>query len=145
MHVPGTLNPADIATRATAQPEDVMQGSMWQNSPDYLLLPRTEWPLSRNFLDYVPDQELRTSRAVFNVTCVDEVEGALGAKFWQLMSQVMDRSNCLDKVVNVTARLLKCLFGSDRNIIKEPLQVRDISAANHILFTASMGPTLVSL
>ena len=38
MHVPGTLNPA----RATAQPEDVMQGSMWQDGPDYLLLPRTE-------------------------------------------------------------------------------------------------------
>ena len=51
MHVPGTLNPADIATRATAQPEDVMQGRMWQNGPDYLLLPRTEWPLSRNFLN----------------------------------------------------------------------------------------------
>ena len=39
-HVPGTHNPADIPTRDTTTPEEVMQDSVWQQGPSYLTLPR---------------------------------------------------------------------------------------------------------
>ena len=58
MHIPGILNPADIPTRATSRPEDVKQTSVWQSGPNFLSLPRLEWPLSRDFLDLVPQNEL---------------------------------------------------------------------------------------
>ena len=40
MHVPGSLNPADIPTRANSKPEDVCQASIWQSGPNFLSLPR---------------------------------------------------------------------------------------------------------
>ena len=110
MHVSGSLNPADIATRANSKPGDVMQHSPWQRGPDFLYLPRTDWPMSREFLNYIPEQELRNSRAVFNAVSVDGCDGVLEPKLMLIITQVMDRSNCLEKVINVTARLLKCLF-----------------------------------
>ena len=66
-HVPGLLNPADIATRDTATPRDVAEDSVWQTGPHYLSLPRKDWPFSRNFLDRVPEQESRLPKATYNM------------------------------------------------------------------------------
>ena len=116
-HVPGDLNPADIPTRAGSAPDDVREGSVWQGGPSYLALPRTEWPFSRNFLDCVPDQELRTSKATFNLADPKLWASVLGARLDSLVTLVMERSNCYAKTVNVTARLLKCLFAMDLSLI----------------------------
>ena len=145
MHIPGDLNPADIATRALAKPQDVQQGSVWQNGPEFLHLPRTDWPLSRDFLYNVPDQELRSSKAVFNMLAVESQTGLLGDKLQSMVSEVMDRTNCLEKAVNVVARLCKGLFSSDTGRFKEPLTAVDIKVANKVLFIASMGPTRAAL
>ena len=101
MHVPGGLNPADIPTRATSRPEDVRQGSIWQDDPRFLSLPRSEWPLSRDFLDSVPQSEMRTPKAIFNSVGVARWSCALGPKLERMVLQVIDRSNCLQKVTNV--------------------------------------------
>ena len=69
-HVPGPMNPADITTRATSTVDDVLEESVWQSGPVYLSRPREEWPFTRDFLDHVPEQELRSSKAIFNVTDV---------------------------------------------------------------------------
>ena len=66
-HVAGPLNPADIPTRCTTTPDDVREGSVWQDGPAYLRLDRKDWPFSRDFLDVVPDQELRAPKATFNL------------------------------------------------------------------------------
>ena len=47
----------------------------------------------------------------------------LGDRFTQLVVDVMERSNCYSKTVNVTARLLKCLFDHDRSRIMDSLTV----------------------
>ena len=62
-----------------------------------------------------------------------------------MILQVMRRSNCLSKVINVVARILKCLFHMDTEMIKEPLTVQDMKTAERILFVASMGPTLAAM
>ena len=57
----------------------------------------------------------------------------------------MDRSNCLAKTVNVTARLLKCYMDSDRDKVVEGLTVVDIKVARLAQFMVSMGPTVEAL
>ena len=66
-HVPGLLNPADIPTRAKTTPDEVRMGSIWQSGPAYLSLPREQWPFSRQFLDSVPEEEMRAPKAEFNM------------------------------------------------------------------------------
>ena len=52
------------------------------------------------------------------------------------------KSNSLSEVVNVFARLLKCIFSFNKEKIREPLTSDNIKVANIVLFTASIGPTL---
>ena len=78
LHVPGPLNPADIPTRACSTGKDVQADSIWQSGPDYLSLPRYNWPFSREFLDYMPEQELRSPKAAFNKVGMSPWQSPLG-------------------------------------------------------------------
>ena len=69
----------------------------------------------------------------------------LGEKLQSMVSDVMEWTNCLEKAVNVVARLLKGLFSSDTARFKEPLTAVDIKVAYKVLFIASMGPTRSAL
>ena len=93
----------------------------------------------------MPEQELRPSKAVFHTASIFLQQSPLGPQLTALSLQVMERTNCLSKAINVMARLLKCLFRRDRTAIEEPLTVNDITAATHVLFIASMGPSLAAL
>ena len=86
-HVPGPMNPADIPTRSNTLPDDVRPGSVWQDGPDYLRLPREAWPFSREFLDKVPDQEMRVPKALFNSIVVKGWKCRLGIKLTELSGQ----------------------------------------------------------
>ena len=61
-YVPGDINPADLPTRG-AHLEELDQGSVWQNGPDFLSKNRNTWPLTRDFLgkekNLIPDKERR--------------------------------------------------------------------------------------
>ena len=144
-HVPGPQNPADIPTRPNASYEDVAANSIWQNGPDYLSLPRESWPFSRDFLDQVPEQELRAPKAAFNAANPVLQNRFLGPELTRLASKVMNSTYSLSKATNVMARLLQASFRGDRERIQEPLTVPDIKVAADVLFAASMGPTLVAL
>ena len=89
-HVPGKSNPADIPTRATTTPEEVRQGSIWQDGPEYLSQPRDSWPFSRVFLDVLPNHELRAPRAVFNLMVSGEWRSPLGKKLTEMIFQEME-------------------------------------------------------
>ena len=119
LHVPGLLNPADIPTRGNTTPDEVREGSTWQNGPDYLRLPRYNWPFSREFLDVLPDSEMRAPRAAFKLVATAPWECCLGTKLSGLISDIMLRSNCYSKTTNVIARLLKGTISQDRDRIME--------------------------
>ena len=70
-HVPGVMNPADIPTRPFTTPEEVLEGSVWQNGPHYLALSKDQWPFTREFMDMVPASELRSPRAVYGTMSTD--------------------------------------------------------------------------
>ena len=140
-HVPGPLNPADIPTRNTTRPDEVQEGSLWQNGPAYLSLPKDQWPFSREFIDVIPDSELRAPRAAFSSVVLIPEGNPLGDKLTSIVESVMLRSNCLAKTTHVTARLLKCYFGRSADRIRDPLTVDDIKVAKLIQFIVSMAPT----
>ena len=55
-------NAADIASRITATPKDLVEGSVWQDGPAYLKLPETEWPVRTDIMSgtvELPSEELR--------------------------------------------------------------------------------------
>ena len=61
-YIPSALNAADIASRATALPEDLLPGSKWQTGPDFLSLPPQDWPIDtdiESMTDPLPSEELR--------------------------------------------------------------------------------------
>ena len=94
----------------------------------------------------MPEQELRTPKANFNLALSNGQESYLGPRLTQLAHQVMDRLNVLSKVVNVMlVKLLKGIFSGDTERIKEPLSVEDIQVGNKTLFAASMGPTIAAM
>ena len=112
-HVPGILNPADIPTRALTTPEEVMEGSIWQCGPSYLTLLREQWPFTRNFIDSIPKEKLRTPRAAFGLVAPEVWSSPLGPNLTRIVLEIMERSNCLSKTVHVTARVI-----SNRSFLK---------------------------
>ena len=63
-HVASSGNAADAPSRLDTTPDMIGEGSSWQCGPDYLSLPREEWPLDRKFADQktavgIPKEELR--------------------------------------------------------------------------------------
>ena len=46
--IPGKLNPADYCTKPR-KPEDLGEGSMWQEGPEFLRTPVEEWPVVETF------------------------------------------------------------------------------------------------
>ena len=55
-------NAADIASRITATPMDLVEGSVWQDGPAYLKLLDSEWPLRTDIMSgtvELPSEELR--------------------------------------------------------------------------------------
>jgi hypothetical protein len=44
-------NAADIAIRTDTVPSDLVEGTVWQNSPAYLKLPESEWPIRTDIME----------------------------------------------------------------------------------------------
>ena len=69
-HTESKNNGADIATRLETSCDDLLSVG-WQHGPEYLKLPRNQWPLNRNFADrkndLIPQNELlKRYRSIVN-------------------------------------------------------------------------------
>merc|ERR1711888_15945 len=60
-HWPGESNVADLGTKGRAEAQDVIQGSAWQEGPKPTRYPVEEWPISRDFVREIPEEEKRAS------------------------------------------------------------------------------------
>ena len=58
-HAEGRLNPADVGTRPGVKLSDLGPGSRWQGGPEFLKLPRSQWPLKKKVSAKVPEEEVR--------------------------------------------------------------------------------------
>ena len=97
-HVPGSMNPADIPTRARTTPEEVKSGSVWQSGPSYLAGPKENWPFSRDFLDILPSHEIRVPKAWFNAVSINRDASMGSPKFVRVIEGIMFKSNVWSKI-----------------------------------------------
>ena len=144
-HVPGPLNPADIPTRDKTTPDEVREESIWQSGPAYLSLPREQWPFSREFLDVVPAEELRASKAAFNMAEAVFGVGDFNLGVMSLIRKIMEKSNNWGKTVHVTARVCRGLLANSRERIRDPLNVKEIQTARILQFVASSEQIITAL
>ena len=57
-HIAGPLNPADLPTRSSCSAPEVERNTPWQNGTNFLKLPREEWPVTREFKNEIPEEEV---------------------------------------------------------------------------------------
>ena len=112
-HTPGLENGlADMATRGGVSISQVQAGSNWQTGFQYLRGPREEWPISRKFVRFVPEEEKRMK--VFNLVNVvrvpksvlDQSEPSTPGLLSRI-ENVLHYSDSLMKVRGILARLLR--------------------------------------
>merc|ERR1711867_396187 len=60
-HWPGVSNVADLATKGRAVHSDIKEGSVWQQGPKETHYPVEEWPISRDFVRAIPEEEKRAA------------------------------------------------------------------------------------
>ena len=139
-HIPGPVNPADLPTRETATFKDLSQTSTWISGPTFLHLENDAMPMSRCFmsqnLEVIPPAELRPQKVSLLAT-----EFSSDSRLSLFATTIMERTNNLDKAVNVLARITKAHITHDKSKIADPLSPGAIDIAYKILFAASMGPT----
>ena len=135
-HVSGNLNPSDLPTRGLAHPEDLMKGSVWQRGPDFLHLPREEWPVSREFVNTVPVEASRVKLAqiLVNSTAIQQLP--LTGKRILLIILTLSFS---DSILKVTAIVARTLIGWTENLeqAKRSLTILDLQKAKQIILLLS--------
>ena len=121
-HWPGETNVADLGTKGRAESQDVVEGSNWQSVPESTRYPVEQWPISRDFVCLVPEEEkhaaifgvhatLRARETVGNVNNVGPSEIELVSmktvsRLFEVVNSVMARTNHYEKARRVLARLL---------------------------------------
>ena len=83
-HVPSSDNAADAPSRLDTTPEMIGENSTWQCGPDYLYLPREEWPFERKFADQkvtvgIPKEELRKKYKEMPEHTISAIDGLVDA------------------------------------------------------------------
>ena len=92
--IEGKSNVADIITRGTDLTEPLVRKT-WQNGPEFLQLPVSEWPIKQEMLSNIPLEEMKRGK-VMTVTKRDELAERIDIK----------RFSTFQKLVRVTARVL---------------------------------------
>merc|ERR1711867_62877 len=64
-HWPGVSNVVDLATKGRAVQNDIKEGSVWQQGPQETHYPVEEWPIRKDFVRTIPEEEKKP--AIFGV------------------------------------------------------------------------------
>lgn len=123
-HLPGDLNVADLPTRGHVEATEIGPGSLWQDGPQFLKQDRSEWPITRDFVRKVPDNEMRKKFLQSNGTVLVP-EPSLQPLYITNLIKVFDYSRSLLKVRGIFARIIRSWSTKDRSIAKDPLSLKD--------------------
>ena len=134
-HIPGTENISDLSTRPDATIEDIKPGSDWQDGSPWMRLPRSQWPISRDFVKTVPENERRSK--IFKIVNHMEAEPVPGAN----LSNILHYSDRLEVVRGVMSRAIRAWRSRDNLSISLPLTAEDYDEGDRWLLWFSMFQT----
>jgi hypothetical protein len=132
--IPGHMNPADIGTRGRATPGDISPSSMFQRGPDFLQLPRLQWPLRAGE---------RLDPGVAAHACLLAPAAALSdnprAPWPTLLGaahSIMHYTNNLAKATRILALTVRAIMSNSRPVAT-PVSPPDLAAAWRLMVLAS--------
>ena len=137
-HTAGDINIADIPSRGTANLQDIGPGSEWQLGPPYLKFSRENWPINRDFIHGVPDEEKRTK--FWRVLVLNEVANGHD-RLWR----IMEYSDNILKVRGIYARLIAATISQDKETIAKPPSVVHFKLADQLMDWLTMRDTVETL
>ena len=112
-YVETSLNPSDISTKATATLDSLGPESFHQTGPNFLCLPREQWPVTSDVpQEDLPEDEYRVrDKFVFSAAmrinfCHSSV---FPANPWGVVEGLLQYSNNIKKVIRIVARYLRGL------------------------------------
>ena len=112
-YVESALNPSDMSTRATAKVSALGPGSVHQSGPEFLSLPRDEWPVSQEYSpsDLPSDEVLIRDKPVFTAACRANFcfNKIYPQNPWVVIEELLFYSNDIKKVIRIIARYIRGL------------------------------------
>ena len=135
--VDGTLNPADMCTKAYATASDIGPGSLWQQGPAFLSLPRHMWDITvPDQVGGIPEKEMKVKKQV-NVVLDTPVMG-------KVVLELLERKGKLDVVIGAVARLARAVLGGSREKITRHPADHDRKVAEKLLLVVAQGEVRVA-
>ena len=152
-HVAGIDNIADIATHSGVKLSDLGPGSPWQTGPSFLCSRRDLWPVSREFVKKVPDDEVRCVKTnVFAAmrlqthSCTVKTSLFNQPNAWDAIIKVMTYSNSYRKVRSILTRVLrgwKC--GKTKDIVSlDPVAI-ELQESERLILMSAMPESYTAL
>ena len=153
-HIPGNINIADKPTRGNVEWDELGAGSDWQEGPKFLKENRNSWPISRDFIQQIPEGESKSR--FFKVVQVFHQVAAMSWRpgpgdhqapmpFAVKVLRVMWRFNDLARVRGTMARLCNAQRNGSSSFITETPSARDYKEGDWWLHWLSMPDTVKAI
>uniref|UniRef100_A0ABD2XQC2 Reverse transcriptase domain-containing protein n=1 Tax=Trichogramma kaykai TaxID=54128 RepID=A0ABD2XQC2_9HYME len=120
-HVPGTLNPADCASRGVTV-EQLSEHNLWWHGPQWLLESEERWPTQRDSLDFanVPEQR----RIIAAAVATQDVEN-----YWL----PLEKFSSFVKLQRATATVLLACQRLKKLSASSDISIENLKSATHLL------------
>ena len=144
-HIAGVLNPGDWPTRGTFSWQSIGLDSPWQTGPDFIKDARDTWPVTRDFIPNIPEEEkVSKYRRLINMVMSKGIPRPKHPSIFTLIREVMEYSNSILKVRGIVARVLRAVIPEirDRMTIPETLKGEDYLLADKVMNYCSMPETV---
>ena len=150
-YLPGPRNFADYPTRGNLTWKQIQD--IWQEGPDFMLLPRPAWPLSRDFVPTLPAEERRKrylEASVLNVYNVlasinafeSELSSHFPANFFNGVRGVLEKYDEIRMCRAVIARVCRaCRLDNNREAVRD-VENRDLAEADWFMAFVSQNDTV---
>ena len=147
VHVSGHRNISDLGTRGLAAPQDVGEGTEWQNGPAFMETEFSSWPVSEDAASKVPDEELLPRFRQVREVHVNLSVSKSTHHILETLHRAMDYSDSFSKVQRIVALMLRASNSSKMNgwnkddhydeindNLHEPLSSDELKKARRICF-----------